>query len=229
MIIKKSFLIIAAVIVAAGATLGTVCAAAANKKTSATDMPTVVIDAGHGGIDNGVIGVSSGTHEADINLAISRYLREDFALAGFNTVMTRYTEAGLYGTTTKGFKARDMQKRRQIIEDSGADIVISVHQNYCPLPSKKGAIVFYDKDSDGGKLLAQSIQSELDELTENGKSTGALTGDYYMLKCTSNPSVIVECGFLSNTEEDELLNTKDYQKQVAYAIFKGAVGYLAGE
>lgn len=228
MFIKKSFLIALAVIVAVGITIG-VCTGFAVKSATAVNpsMPTVVIDAGHGGIDNGVQGINSKADESDINLAIARYLKTCFTNAGFNCVMTRTNEAGLYDNTSKGFKVRDMQKRKEIIEECNADMVISVHQNFCPLPSKRGGTVFFDPASEQGKLLAQKIQSELNSLPESGKPNEVLKGDYYMLKCTPNPSVIVECGFLSNATDDELLNTEAYQRSVAYAIFKGAVSYLA--
>ncbi len=226
--IKKSFLIVLSVIIAAGTVCG-LCAGFAAKHASAVNpnMPTVVIDAGHGGIDNGVQGIKTKTDEADINLAIARFLKGQFTNAGFNCVMTRNNEAGLYDNTSKGFKMRDMQKRKQIIEESNADMVISVHQNFCPLPSKRGGIVFFEKSSDVSGALASKIQTELNSLPQCKKPTGAMYGDYYMLKCTQSPSVIVECGFLSNEEEDKLLNDESYQRAVAYAIFKGAVNFFA--
>lgn len=228
MFIKKSFLIAVSLIVCGGICLGLLVGFAAKDAAKTNpEMPTVVIDAGHGGIDNGVRGINSGTDEADINLAIAKLLKGNFVNAGFNCVMTRTTEAGLYGTTEKGFKARDMQKRKEIITESNADMVISVHQNYCPLPSKRGGTVFFDKTSETGQKLALSIQTELNALPECVKPNEALHGDYYMLKCTQSPSVIVECGFLSNAEDDALLNTEEYRKAVAYAIFKGAVCYLS--
>lgn len=213
-----------------GISLG-VGAGYAAKAASATNpsMPTVVIDAGHGGIDNGVQGINSKTDESDINLAIARFLKGQFTGAGFNCVMTRTSKAGLYGTTSKGFKKRDMQERKRIIEESNADMVISIHQNFCPLPSKRGGTVFFDKSSGQGKELAESIQSELNGMAQCVKPNEALHGDYYMLKCTPNPSVIVECGFLSNSEEDKLLNDENYQRELAYAIFKGAVSYFANK
>lgn len=228
--VKKSFLIALAVIIAAGVCLG-LCAGVGAKYASSVNpnMPTVVIDAGHGGIDNGVQGVKTKTDEADINLSIARLLKGQFTGAGFNCVMTRTSEAGLYEDTSKGFKMRDMKKRKQIIEESGADMVISVHQNFCPLPSKRGGTVFFDKNSQSGTALALKIQEELNALPHNAKPNEAIHGDYYMLKCTESPSVIVECGFLSNVQDDELLNDADYQRTIAYAIFKGAVGYFASK
>ncbi|MDE7379636.1 MAG: N-acetylmuramoyl-L-alanine amidase [Clostridia bacterium] len=221
-------MIVISIILSASICIG-VCAGFAAKSASAINpnMPTVVIDAGHGGIDNGVQGISTKTDEADINLAIARLLKGQFTAAGINCVMTRTSEAGLYGDTSKGFKMRDMKERKRIIEDSGADMVISIHQNFCSLPSKRGGIVFFDKNSQISGELAKSIQSELNALPQCKKPSGAMHGDYYMLKCTESPSVIVECGFLSNAEEDKLLNDESYQRTIAYAIFKGAVSFLA--
>ncbi len=190
-------------------------------------VKVIVIDAGHGGIDAGVRGITTEAKESDINLAIAKKLKGYFQEAGFKAVMTRKTNAGLYGTSGKGFKMRDMKKRKQIIADNNADMVISIHQNFCPIPSKRGGTVFFDKTSESGKALADSMQSVLNGLNEDIKKNEALAGDYYMLKCTENPSVIVECGFLSNTEDEKLLNDAEYQKQIAYAIFKGAVAYYS--
>ncbi len=226
--VKRSFLIALACIILFGAGTG-VCVgvAASSLTTEATNMPTIVIDPGHGGVDAGVLGINTKTKESNINLAVSKYLRGYFTDAGFNCIMTRTTQGGLYGTATSGFKMRDMTKRKQIIQDNNADMVISVHQNYCPLPSRRGGIVFYDADSECGMQLAISIQNQLNSMETCVRQSSALTGDYYMLKCTDSPSVIVECGFLSNAEDEKLLIDESYQKAVAYAIFKGAVGYYS--
>ena len=225
-IAKKSVILILAGIILAAAIIG-ICAGVAAASTHDDGERIVVIDAGHGGIDAGVRGINTDTKESDINLAISKYLRGYFSDAGFTVIMTRKTQGGLYGVSTKGFKMRDMKKRKEIIEESNADMVISVHQNFCPIPSRRGGTVFYDKDSESGKTLAASIQKSLNEMKESVKQSSPLVGDYYMLKCTQSPSVIVECGFLSNTEDEKLLVSESYQKSIAYAIFKGAVSYYA--
>lgn len=211
-------------IVSAGIVLGICCGVAA-ASTSAVAEKIVVIDAGHGGIDAGVHGVTTGAKESDINLAIAKKLKGYFSGAGFKVVMTRNDNGGLYGLATKGFKMRDMKKRKQIIEDCNADMVISVHQNSCPIPSRRGGTVFFDKESECGKTLADFIQNAINNMDECVKKNAALVGDYYMLKCTVNPSVIVECGFMTNAEDDVLLSAEAYQDKIAYAIFKGAVSY----
>lgn len=226
--VKKNFIAAIAVIICCGICLGLLAGFTTSQATKINpNMPTIVIDAGHGGIDNGVVGINSKVDEADINLAIARHLKGNFIDANFNCVMTRTTEAGLYGTTEKGFKARDMKKRKQIITQSNPDVVISIHQNYCPLPSKRGGTVFYDKASKESERLAKIIQTELNELNTDIKPNEALVGDYYLLKCSQNPSIIVECGFLSNPNDDSLLTSEKYQKTIAYAIFKGTVSYLS--
>lgn len=226
MFLKKSTVITLAVIALAGAILG-ICCSAAVKTTYAAAEKVVVIDAGHGGIDAGVLGVNTSVKESDVNLAIALELKGYFAAAGFNAVLTRKNNGGLYGFSTKGFKMRDMKKRKEIIETSKADMVISVHQNKCPLPSRRGPTVFFDKNSQCGKDLALSIQAALNGMENCASKNEALAGDYYMLKCTQNPSVIVECGFLSNAEDEKLLISEEYRKSVAYAIFKGAVSYFS--
>ena len=225
-IVKKSLIIICCAVIAAGAIFG-ICAGTITSTAAHDGMRTVVIDAGHGGIDSGVLGISTRTKESEINLYIAKYLRGYFADAGFNAVLTRTTQGGLYGTTAKGFKMRDMKKRKEIIEKNNADMVISVHQNYCPIPSRRGATVFYDKDSSSGKALAECIQKSLNDMKECVKQNTPLVGDYYMLKCTANPSALVECGFLSNKLDEALLITSEYQKAIAYAIFKGAVAFYS--
>ncbi|MDE7452879.1 MAG: N-acetylmuramoyl-L-alanine amidase [Clostridia bacterium] len=224
-IVKRSLLIAISVICAVGAVIGISAGIAAASTQS--DGKVIVIDAGHGGVDAGVRGVETSKKESDINFEIATYLRGYFTDAGFKVVMTRRTQGGLYGLATTGFKMRDMKKRKQIIEESNADMVISVHQNFCPIPSRRGGQVFYDKGSECGKLLAESIQSSINCMEQAVRQSSALTGDYYMLKCTESPSVIVECGFLSNAEDEALLIDKSYQKSFAFAIFKGAIAYYS--
>lgn len=222
-IIKKSVIAFVVTVAVIGAVLGIGTQATANA-FSATEK-VIVIDAGHGGIDKGVLGIVTKIKESDINLSISHYLKGYFTNAGFKVVMTRKNQAGLYGLPTKGFKMRDMKKRKQTVEESAADMVISIHQNFCPYPNKRGGTVFFDKNSQSGKRLADSIQTQLNSIEENAEKNTALAGDYYMLKCTQNPSVIVECGFLSNSDDEALLSNEEYQKKIAYAVFKGAVAY----
>ena len=224
-VLKKSIIITVLAIIFAIVAIGVCAGALAVTTFKSQGERVIVIDAGHGGIDAGVVGRVTDVKESDINLAIAKQLKSYFSEAGFTVVMTRSSNGGLYGLPNDGFKMRDMKKRKQIIEECSADMVISVHQNSCPLQSRRGGQVFYNPDSECGKALADCIQLSLNNMKECVKKSSALAGDYYMLKCTENPSVIVECGFLTNGEDEKLLSTPSYQKSVAYAIFKGAVSY----
>lgn len=188
----------------------------------------VVLDAGHGGIDGGVCGKRTGTKESAINLAIVMKLKPLFDDAGFDTVLTRKTDGGLYGAATKGFKKRDMQKRKEIIERAAPALVISVHQNYYPSSFLRGGQVFFNAESESGKAFADVMQKNFNEVyaKEGARERRALSGDYFMLKCTSAPSVIAECGFLSNPEDERLLSSELFQEKIAEAIFASALEYL---
>ena len=188
---------------------------------------SVVIDAGHGGIDGGVVGVNTKRKESDINLAIAFLLKEKLADAGFLVVMTRTTEGGLYDTTAPGFKRRDMQKRKEICESVNPLCVISVHQNFYPSTSSRGGQVFYNKESEWACHLAGNIQAELNGLYqgEGVKARKETAGDYYMLRLAP-PSVIVECGFLSNPKDDALLNSPAFCEKIAGSILTGLLATL---
>ena len=222
--VKRGVAAIAAAVILISAAVGAVYGGLASAE--AKNAPVIVIDAGHGGIDAGVRGKVSGVKESDINLAIARNLCGKLTSAGFCAVMTRKSQAGLYGLPVKGFKLRDMKKRRQIIEDCGADMVISVHQNFYSDGSRRGAQVFFKKGSESGKKLALCMQDSLNAMENAAKKNTPLIGDYYMLECTQSPSVIVECGFLSNAEDEKLLCDETYQTQLSSAIFAGIVQYF---
>ena len=185
----------------------------------------VVIDAGHGDIDGGVVGKTSGVKESELNLKMAYLLKEEFETCGIKVVLTRTDENGLYGEATDGFKKRDMAKRKEIILDAKADMVISVHMNKFSSSSRSGPQVFFDQNSEAGQKLATRIQTSLNAFT--GNSHAALKGDYYMLKCTTSPSVIVECGFLSNPYEEQQLLDETYRKKLARKIFEGALLFMS--
>ena len=187
---------------------------------------TVVIDAGHGGIDGGVVGKQSGVKESHLNLIYAKLLSAQFERAGFRTVMTREGEGGLYGAPTSGFKRRDMEKRKEIIQSANADVVVSLHMNRYGSPGRSGPQVFYQVGSAEGQKLAERIQDALNRFT--GNHHAALAGDYYVLRVSDCPAVIVECGFLSNAQEEALLQQSDYQAELVNVIFDGIMLYLYG-
>ncbi|MBR2302931.1 MAG: N-acetylmuramoyl-L-alanine amidase [Clostridia bacterium] len=183
----------------------------------------VVLDAGHGGIDGGVVGSNTGTKESEINLEMVFLLKDLLEKGGFKVVLTRSDKNGLYGSATNGFKRRDMQKRFDVIRQAKANLVLSLHCNKFSDSSRSGPQVFFG-DSQGQKL-AQKMQTVLNDFTKNSHS--ALKGDYFMLKCTTSPSVIVECGFLSNPNDEAKLCDQNYRRQLAEVICKGVLLYLA--
>lgn len=228
-VIKKKTLITVAiglsVVIAFSVLIGSLSVTGA-RDSSVTGI-TVVLDAGHGGIDGGVTGVNTGVKESDLNLAVVKKLEKCLKDGGMNVILTRKSSGGLYGVAMGGFKKRDMKKRKEIIVENKPDVVLSVHMNKCPYPSRRGGQVFYRKDSENGKLLAQSVQESLNGLEESTRDFSPLTGDYFILNCSETPSVIIECGFLSNAEDEKLLTDEEYQDKLAYSIFKGLVGYLS--
>jgi N-acetylmuramoyl-L-alanine amidase len=187
---------------------------------------TVVIDAGHGGIDGGVTGKATGVKESDLNLAVAKRLQADFQTAGIGAVMTRENGGGLYGLAVTGRKRRDMDARKKIIEKARPALVVSVHMNFFPQSFQRGAQVFYKSGDEKGKELAADLHAVLSKgLPASDRAT--LAGDYYILNCSDYPSVIVECGFLSNAEDEALLVSSVYQEKLAHNIFAGALLFLS--
>ena len=198
------------------------------KSASATPVykSVVVIDPGHGGIDGGVVG-NSGYKESEFNLDMAKELSSLLEKAGFKVVLTRENSDGLYAETDVNKKKADMAARKKIIKENDPDFIVSIHANKFPGDSRRGAQVFYDGMNKGGKTLADGIQNNLNILNRKnvGKGYSALEGDYFMLKCSAAPSVIVECGFLSNVDDEKLLSDPDYRKEVAFAIYSGLASY----
>ena len=192
---------------------------------SPSDRFTVVIDAGHGGIDGGVSGITTGVKESELNLDIARKLKTKFDKSGAKTVMTRKTEAGLYGIYSKGFKRRDMQKRKQITLNAKADVFVSIHLNYYSSPLRRGAQVFYKIDEEKSKSLADIVQAELNGGKEYERDYTALAGDYYVLNEADCAAILCECGFLSNAEDEKLLLTDEYRAEIVEKIFNGIEKY----
>lgn len=187
---------------------------------------TVIIDAGHGGFDPGKVGVNNAL-EKDINLSIALKLKSLLEQNDIRIIMTRETDEGLYEESDSNKKNADLRKRVEIINSSDAVIAVSIHQNSFPEESSKGAQVFYHSKSPEGKILAEIIQEQIKETIGDGNHRLAKSNEsYYMLKKTENPLVIVECGFLSNWKESELLVDDAYQARMAWAIHLGIMNYI---
>lgn len=194
----------------------------------------IVIDAGHGGADGGVTGVNTGVTEAEINLAVARMVASELNALGYETVFTREGEgeAGAFSESEEAAlynKREEMQRRRDVIVNARPLCVISIHCNNFPSPARRGAQVFYSAGSTAGKELAAVVQKGLNALNtaNTGRSYSALGGDYYILNCTSYPSAIVECGFLSNPEDEKLLTDDAYRRTLASVIAVSVNEYLS--
>ena len=189
---------------------------------------TIVIDPGHGGNDPGKIGIND-VPEKDVNLAISLELKEILEQNDCRVVMTRQKDEALYQAGDTNKKVADLRARCQMINDSGADAVISIHQNSFTAESSRGAQVFYRASSQEGKKLADILQTQLvSGLDPDNRRVAKANSDYFMLKNTTATMVIVECGFLSNSKEAELLTQASYQRRVAWAVALGVLQYVSG-
>lgn len=185
---------------------------------------TIVIDAGHGARDGGSVGVN-GTIEKNINLEYSLSLKEILVQAGYRVVLTRKNDEPLYSLTSSNKKVSDMNKRMEIIKKANPNLVISIHMNSFASNSAKGANCYYKIDDEQSKLCADYIQKAFSTYC-NAKNVKAKEGDYFMLNCSYYTSVLVECGFLSNAEEELLLNTTEYKNKVINAIGAGVMLYF---
>lgn len=184
-----------------------------------TQKQVVVIDAGHGGYDPGKIGVNKAL-EKDINLQISEKIKRYLEESGIEVVMTR--EKDIMEET----KLTDMQKRVSLINKTKPVIAVSIHQNSYSDSSVTGAQVFYYKGSEVGKEAATLMQEELKKLNSENVREIKENNNFYMLKKTKVPTIIVECGFLSNAQEAERLVSEEYQEVLAETISGGIIKWL---
>ncbi len=185
--------------------------------------PTIVIDAGHGGRDGGAVGENS--TESELNLAYALTLKDICEQFGYNVVLTRDDMAGLYSPLASNKKKSEMEKRIEIITKSNPDMVISLHMNSFSSEEVRGAQVFYAESAESGRELAESVQKALHDNIDYAKEI-AKVGDYYILNCSPSPSILVECGFISNPEEEALLLDTNYRQNFCYNIVCGIISYF---
>lgn len=190
-----------------------------------TNGKLVVIDPGHGGYDPGKVGIN-GALEKDINLDISLKVEAMLIEAGYEVIMTRITDSGMTEDGNELGKTSDLDARVTVINESHADMAISIHQNSYTTEDVKGAQVFYYETSETGKSASTIMQEALRAVdVENHRQIKGNTS-YYLLKRTTVPTIIVECGFLSNMNEANLLCDDTYQTELATAIVAGVAEYL---
>ena len=190
----------------------------------------VLLDAGHGGSDPGAAGLDSMTVEKDLNLAIALKLQHYLQQAGYLVQMTRTQDEGLYGPDDANKKRADMAERKRLMEESGADLFVSIHQNSFPDPRYWGPQVFYRKGNEDGQQLADCVQKQLNAFTapNNTREIKANDSYYILLNAPMPAAVLVECGFITNSMESESLRSEAYQKKVAWGIYCGIEEYFAG-
>lgn len=197
---------------------------------NAENMVTVVLDAGHGGLDSGCVGVS-GAYEKDINLSIVLKLKEMLNLSGVNVVLTRDSDKSIHDKGVSGIrnqKESDMDNRLEIINKSGAVALVMVHQNKFTDSKYSGAQMLYNDETDGSETLASIIQNKFVEFLQpdNKREIKEEEDKIYLLKNATMPGVLCECGFLSNPEEEALLKDDEYQSKVAFTIYSGLMEFL---
>lgn len=184
----------------------------------------IVLDAGHGGRDDGCSG-RNGVKESEVNLAITKKVKALLEDYGFRVVLTRKDENGLYEENVDNYKLSDMAKRLEIIEKEKPNFVVSIHQNSYSDSNQKGAQAFYQEGDELGQALAEKMQTQLFAQLPNAREN-ANKGEYYILNESEYPGIIVECGYLTNEEEELLLKTSEYQTKIAYAIVCGVVRFF---
>ena len=192
----------------------------------------IIVDAGHGAPDGGAVGIN-GTLEKDINLKIAIILSEVLEAKGYIPIMTRTGDTGIYDTsctTIREMKRDDMNKRLNIVKNSGASLFISIHMNAFENKSAHGLHIFYSKNHENIKPLAENIQTRISEIT-GAKTHTVTTADenLFLMKKPPIPAILAECGFLSNAEEEKKLNEEDYQSRLAWAIAEAVDTYYTAK
>jgi len=190
---------------------------------------TIIIDAGHGGEDGGAIG-KNGTKEKDLNLSISLKLKNALIKNGFNVQMTRETDTMLSEPDEKKHKKRsDLNNRVKMTRKFENGIFLSIHMNYYDSPAQKGAQMFYSVNNEKSKLLAMCIEKEFKTSVDpdNKRVSKPAGNEIFIMKHIKLPACLIECGFISNREEEKLLNDAAYQDKIVNAIVTGVKKYIS--
>lgn len=211
------FLLIGAIV--ASWKLSELTAGVAKEETGKKEEIVIVVDPGHGGEDPGKVGVND-VLEKDLNLQLSKKVQTLLEDAGIKIVMTREDD------NVPTAKKEDLEQRIKLINDTKPTLALCIHQNSYPDPTIKGAQVFYYTPSEEAKEAASIVQEELRTVDPTNTRAIKANDTYYMLKNTEVPTIIVECGFLTNPEEAEKLTQEEYQDQLAKAICEGVIKWL---
>ncbi len=190
----------------------------------------VIIDAGHGGIDGGTQ-ASDGTLEKEINLKIALKLNDILNSMGIKTMLTRDSDKSIHNdgaVTIREKKISDIKNRLQIVESTDNAVLVSIHQNYFTQSKYNGAQVFYSKNNPQSKTIAEIIQRNIADYIQrdNSREIKQSGSEIYLLHNVTAPAVMVECGFLSNTEEANKLKDDNYQQRMAFIIAISILDYI---
>lgn len=199
-----------------------------SENATVTGRKTIVIDAGHGGVDGGATSCT-GVLESQFNLEIAQKLNDLFNLLGINTVMIRNTDCSVYteGETISQKKVSDLKERVRIVNSTDNCVLVSIHQNLFLDGKYSGAQVFY-APTEGSQTLAKSMQTTFKNTINLGSQRQEKKADsIYLMQHINCPGVLVECGFLSNPQEEYLLRTKSYQQKVCCIIASTVCNYLS--
>ena len=190
---------------------------------------TIIIDAGHGAPDGGAVG-TTGVLEKDLNLSVARSLQKFFESGGTQVLLTRSDDNGIYDVSgsIKNKKVSDIKNREEFIKSVDAEVFISIHMNKFPEGKYSGPQVFYSGNNEKSKTLAECIQKSMIAALnpQNKREVKCADSSIYLLKHTDIPAVLVECGFLSNAEEEKLLKDEKYQRQLAWSVYCGVIEYF---
>ena len=211
-----------------GTLLGNQAIATISEMVPIERLHRIVIDPGHGGVDGGAVSCS-GKSESNFNLQIALRLNDLLHLLGYDTVMIRTTDSSVYtsGQTVAQKKVSDLKQRVRVVDRTQNALLLSIHQNTFPEGQYSGAQVFYAK-TPGSKALAEQLQRDLVSCLNPGSSRKAKQGSgIYLLDKINTAGVLVECGFLSNQQEEAKLQTPDYQKKLCCVISSGMARFLA--
>ncbi|HEX2926873.1 MAG TPA: N-acetylmuramoyl-L-alanine amidase [Ruminiclostridium sp.] len=197
---------------------------------AASQIRTIVLDAGHGGEDPGAVSDYTGLKEKDVNLNIVMKLKNLMEKENYKVILTRESDRLTYTTDNNNIiqkRREDLTRRKGIMDDSGADLVVSIHLNKFPQSQYHGAQVFFPPQSDSSKKLADEIQNSIRLNVDNANDRVALIkkDPIIILKNLKTTTVVVECGFVSNADEEKKLSTDEYQGKLAAAIKQGIDNY----
>lgn len=192
----------------------------------------IAIDAGHGKPDEGAIGYMN-TTEQKINLQISKKLQNVIEQSGANAIITRSTEDGIFDEKSKTIrqkKVSDIKNRVKIINDNSSDIMLSIHLNKFPDERYKGWQVFYQKGNVKSEKLANKIQESLNlNINKVSNRTPKPIKQIYIMDNIEMPGVVIECGFISNKDESQILKDEEYQNKLSWGIYLGVQEYFREE